>query len=76
MPTDERELAYLARRLDFQDGKQLVQYYQSYYPQLIVSHKRLDSTWALLTMDTQLLYDDVAPQLGDEQDTVLQYNYT
>ena len=28
MPTDERELAYLARRLDFQDGQQLVQYYE------------------------------------------------
>ncbi|MFK7778586.1 MAG: glutamine synthetase adenylyltransferase [Gimesia sp.] len=28
MPTDERELAYLARRLDFQDGKQLVQFYE------------------------------------------------
>lgn len=30
MPTDERELAYLARRLDFQDGKQLVQYYEQH----------------------------------------------
>lgn len=28
MPTDERELAYLARRLDFHDGQQLVQYYE------------------------------------------------
>lgn len=30
MPTDERELAYLARRLDFQDGKQLVQFYEQH----------------------------------------------
>ncbi|MCA9015422.1 MAG: glutamine synthetase adenylyltransferase, partial [Planctomycetaceae bacterium] len=30
MPTDERELAYLARRLDFQDGHQLVQYYEQH----------------------------------------------
>ena len=30
MPTDERELAYLARRLDFQEGQQLVQYYEQH----------------------------------------------
>ncbi|QDT44360.1 Glutamate-ammonia-ligase adenylyltransferase [Gimesia alba] len=30
MPTDERELAYLARRLDFPDGNQLVQYYEQH----------------------------------------------
>ncbi|QDT96172.1 [protein-PII] uridylyltransferase family protein [Gimesia aquarii] len=30
MPTDERELAYLARRLDFRDGQQLVQFYEQH----------------------------------------------